>query len=173
MNAKQHEESLKHRGVSGSLFRFAWCHRGDLLLSLFLGLGMCGFYFLGSLHIDSAILRYQSGDAWFTSDAPRVVENMCYRYRSHYRTNVHPLFPLVAYPPTKILHRCGMNTETVVRLMAAIWGGIWVGLMYVIFRGMRLQRVEAFVFALLSAFSTAGLLWNNVPETYQDFSSLI
>jgi len=47
--------------------------------------------------IDPAI--YSLFDQWFESDTKRIVQNMSDSSSNHYRTKVHPLFSLAAFPP--------------------------------------------------------------------------
>lgn len=53
--------------------------------------------------------EHEAGDVFFSADVPRVFANVTDRASNHYRTGVHPLFPLVAYPPARVLRGAGFD----------------------------------------------------------------
>ncbi|HNI69557.1 MAG TPA: hypothetical protein PKV55_16030, partial [Nitrospira sp.] len=123
------------------------------------------FYTLYGRH-DTALLT-DINDVWFQSDLKRVFENMTDRFaRGHYRVKVHPLHSLLTYSPTLLLRKIGFDPLHAVQIVTASIAAVYLLAVYVLLRVIGCARVDAFVFSLLGACSTAALFWLSVPESY-------
>jgi hypothetical protein len=106
-------------------------------------------------------------DLLFQSDGPRVFENLTQRGSSHARSNVHPVYTLLAYGGVRIL-RLGLQVGPVTgaRVFGSLVAAAWVTLLYVLLRLTGLRSGDAGVFAALGLGSAAAVVWLSVPETY-------
>ena len=136
-----------------------------LLVVLFTAVAAGVFYNLYGRH-DTALLT-DINDVWFQSDLKRVFENMTDRFaRGHYRVKVHPLHSLLAYSPTLVLRKMGFDALHAVQIVTAGIAALYLLTVYALLRVLGCARVDAFVFSLLGACSTASLFWLTVPESY-------
>lgn len=139
--------------------------RQDALIAIVLAavVGLVSYH--GATRLSPTLLR--TTDVWFESDLVRVYDNMTDRWSNHYRTKVHPLFSLVAYPLVYPLRKLvGFDPVTATRVFTAIVAGIWIVLLYAVLRVMSCRTPDAALFALLTAVSAGVLFWFVVPETY-------
>lgn len=116
-------------------------------------------------------ILYQEYDVWFEADIKRVFDNMTDRGGDHYRTKVHPLFSLVAFPLVYLLKFAGLNNITAVRTVILAVAGLWISTLYILFRLIDIRRFDSTLFSILGATSAAAVFWFTVPETYS-FGSL-
>lgn len=126
----------------------------------------------GSQLINAAILDRQALDVWFDADLYRVFSNMTERSSDHYRTRVHPIFSLIAFPPVHLLVQ-GLNLtpSAAVRAVMAVVAAIWLAALFALLRIIGCRRADAILFSLLATVSASAIFWFIVPETYQ-FGSL-
>lgn len=142
--------------------------RDILLVSVLAAIAGLASY-LGAHRVDSSIIPY---DVWFGSDIPRVIANMSERLSNHYRTKVHPLFPLIAWTPVHLLKALlGIWGLTAIRLVIAAVASIWISVIFLTLRLLGCQRLDATIFTVLAGISAAAVFWFVVPETYP-FGSL-
>ena len=123
--------------------------------------------------LDSTIVQDQKAfDVWFQGDISRVYSNMTERWFGHERTKVHPIFSLIAYPPTYLLKIVlGVKSIIAVRLVIAAIAALWIGALYVLLRMIGCRLFDATLFTILGATSASAIFWFVVPETYS-FGSL-
>ncbi len=147
-------------------------YRRDIVIVTVLSvLAAIGSY-QGAKLVDLVLFDKSMESAWFQSDIPRIYENMTSRSSDHYRTNVHPLFSLATFPPTKILWEViGINPLASVRIVVAFAASLWAGAFFVLFRLIGFRRFEAILFSMLGMVGAAATFWFTVPETYS-FGSL-
>lgn len=141
----------------------------DILLAFVIAViaGLASYF--GAHRLDISIIRY---DEWFTSDTPRIIANMCERLSDNHRTKVHPLFPLIAWPPVHLLKtQLDMWGVSAIRLVNAALVSIWISVIFMMLRLMGCQRLDSIIFTVLSGVSAAALFWFAVPETFS-FGSL-
>ena len=94
------------------------------------------------------------------------------RGANHYKTTVHPLFPLLFYPTIHLIQTVlHLDPVRAVRGVMAVAAGLWLAAFYFLLRLLRCRPLDAVVFALVAASTSAGLFWTAIPETYQ-FGSL-
>jgi hypothetical protein len=74
-------------------------------------------------------------DLLFQSDAPRVFENVTQRGSSHARSNVHPIYTLLAYGGVRVLRLVlQLGPVTGAQLFGALVAAVWVTLLYLLLR---------------------------------------
>ena len=140
----------------------------DILIVFVLGaLVILTSYYLAQL-IDPAIVSFESVNAWFDSDAARIFNVMTSSGSyEHSRTKVHPLFSLIAYPPTFILRKVlGIESLIAVRFVCAGVAALWISVLFIILRLIGCFRLDAILFSTLGVTSAAAIFWFSVPETY-------
>ena len=147
---------------------------GGIAFVLGVVLGVLSLVISGSL--DTVLFGLLGGDFWFQADIARVHYNMIDAASDHFRTNVHPLFSLMGYFPTRVVHNLfnlslDSHLAHAVRGVIAAVAFLWMGCLYVLLRLLTLKRLDAVLFALLAGVSSASLFWFSVPETYS-FGSL-
>jgi len=158
MGPEQHSSQMKHL-IHKQILTEA------ILALLFASIAASVFYTLYGQH-DTALLT-DINDVWFQSDLKRVFENMTDRFaRGHYRVKVHPLHSLLTYSPTFVLRKMGFDPLHAVRIVTASIAAGYLVAVYALLRVVGCLRVDAFVFSLLGACSTAALFWLSVPESY-------
>jgi len=103
---------------------------------------------------------------WFQSDAFRVLEDMDDFSANHFR-DVHPLFTSMAMPIVlAIKFITGLDALHAVGIFNAIVAALWVLLLYRIQRRVGSAPLDACLFAVLAASTSAAMFWFTVPETY-------
>jgi hypothetical protein len=143
----------------------------DILIVIVLAV-VAGLASYGCAQFISPILfENPSWDLWFESDLPRSFANMISRESNHYRTSVHPLFSLIAFPPVYILNTVGLEAITSVRIIIALVASLWISTLFTLLRLMDCRQLDAILFSLLGTTSAAAIFWFAVPETYS-FGSL-
>jgi hypothetical protein len=107
------------------------------------------------------------GDAWFEADAARVFYNMSARHSDQYRSQVHPIFALIANPACVTFHKLfRLDLNASADLFLALTAGIWMVLMYIVIRQLGFDRGLASMASVLGVLTTSGLFFFSVPETY-------
>jgi hypothetical protein len=114
---------------------------------------------------------YRSDDLWFESDTYRRYASMIDRWTLLTVNNRHPLFSLVAYPPTKSLIIAGASPLVAVQSTLAALAAVWLVVFFCLLRLVGCRRLDAMVFSSLAKASAASLFWGPVPETFS-FGSL-
>ena len=126
----------------------------------------------GAKLINTAILDRQAFDVWFDADLYRVFSNMTERSSDHYRTRVHPIFSLIAFPPIHLLSQeLSLEPIAAVRCAISIVAGAWLATLFSLLRVLGCRRADAVLLSLLGTISASAVFWFIVPETYQ-FGSL-
>lgn len=147
-------------------------HQIDISIALILAIGFTIVSYLNAQKIPNAIITdFYAQDVWFGSDIPTVFGNMTSIASDNGRNNKHPLFPLIFFPLVfglgKILN---LDSVTAARLVTALIAGAWIAALYVLFRLMRLPRLDSSIFSLLGAVSSAAVFWFVVPESFSSGS---
>ncbi|MBO3457611.1 hypothetical protein G7B40_009010 [Aetokthonos hydrillicola Thurmond2011] len=138
----------------------------DILLVVIFASSAGWASFKGGLLINPYILSYNSEDIWFGADVARVLWNMALRTSNHFRTEVHPLFSLIAYPPVQLLNKLGIEQITAARIIIASVASLWLSSVFVLLRLMGCRRFDATLFSVLAATSAAAVFWFVIPETF-------
>ncbi len=115
----------------------------------------------------SALIAFNAWDLWFEANLPRNYSNMVALDSDQSRSNLHPLFSLLVYPPTTLLRKTfGFAPIVAVRLVLALTASLWVTLLYLILRTTGCGRLDAGLLSVLGLTSAAAIFWLPVPETY-------
>lgn len=143
-----------------------------LFLALFLAVSLCVWSVTGIGGHVKPMIDVRADDVWFEADVDRVFADMTDRGANHYKTTVHPLFPLLLYPLVHTIQTLfHLDAIRAVRFVIAAAAGLWLAAFYFLLRLLRCRQLDAVVFALVAAATTAGLFWTAIPETYE-FGSL-
>jgi hypothetical protein len=109
----------------------------------------------------------KADDVWFEADVARVFGNMTDRGSDNFRSQVHPLFALIAYCLTHLFRLFpGVSNLQSVRLAIALPAALWLGGFFALLRILRCRRLDATVFSLVAATSSSAFFWVSIPETY-------
>jgi hypothetical protein len=143
-----------------------------ICLFLLLAVALCVWSVSGIGGHIQALIDARADDVWFEADVDRVFNDMTDRGANHYKTTVHPLFPLLLYPVIHVIQKLlHLDPVRAVRVVIAAAAGLWLAAFYFLLRLLRCRPLDAVVFALVAASTSAGLFWTAIPETYQ-FGSL-
>ena len=147
-------------------------HWPDLLILTTLSTAAIFLVYQGTQLINTAILDERAFDVWFDADLYRVFSNMTELGSDHYRTKVHPIFSLIAFPPVSLL-AWGFSLEPIaaVRAIIAIVAALWSAALFALLRVLGCRRADSVLFSLFASVSASAVFWFIVPETYQ-FGSL-
>ncbi len=139
----------------------------DFLIAGLLGLAAAASSFSLSGRIDPEIFTQVGWDTYFESDLPRIYRNLTDIESDYRRTDVHPLFPLIAYPAVQgIAKIASLKPLTAIRTVTSIVSALWAGLLFLLLRVLFRRSVDAVLLTLLTAVSGATIFWFAVPETY-------
>jgi Family of unknown function (DUF6080) len=142
-------------------------HRLDLLVLSFLLFEAAIMSFAGSQLINPVLLQDYTEDVWFGSDIARVLGNLTNLNSSFARAKVHPLFPILTFPITRlIILVTNLPPVDAVRILLAATAAIWVGIMFVTLRLIGCRRWDATLFSVLMLSSAANLFWTVIPESF-------
>ncbi len=145
----------------------------DIVIALILAIAMMGTCFFASQQIPDPVLTdFYAQDAWFGSDLPTVFGNITSFKSDFGRNNKHPLFPILVFP---FIYGFGklfsLESVTATRLVLALVAALWLALLYILFRLIGCQRLDATIFSALGLASSASIFWFVVPDSFP-FASL-
>jgi hypothetical protein len=149
-----------------------WC---DILLVVVLAAiaGLASYQ--GAQFIDPSIFNEDPLDVdstWFEADVVRAFTNMSDRSSNHYRTKVHPLFPLISYAPVYTLKKTlGLQAVNAVQIVIASVASLWIGALFILLRLVGCRKFDALSFSVLAMTGAAAIFWFVVPAKYS-FGSL-
>jgi hypothetical protein len=143
-----------------------------IFLILLLAVALCVWHVTGIGGHVKPMIDVRADDVWFEADVDRVFADMTDRGANHYKTTVHPLFPLLLYPVTHTIQTLfHLDEIRAVRVVIATAAGLWLAAFYFLLRILRCRQLDSVVFAFVAASTSAALFWTAIPETYQ-FGSL-
>jgi len=138
-----------------------------IFFALLLAVAFCNWHVTGIGGHVEPMIDVRADDVWFEADVDRVFADMTDRGANHYKTTVHPLFPLLLYPVTHTTQTLfHLDAIRAVRTVIAAAAGLWLAAFYFLLRLLRCRPLDAVVFALVAASTSAGLFWTAIPETY-------
>jgi hypothetical protein len=138
-----------------------------LVIALLFAAGAAFSYWSSSkLPHEIRIISSEPHNVWFEADIARVYSNMTKQRSNHYRTKVHPLFSISTYPVIDVLHKFGASKALAVTVLMSTIAGLWLILLYSVFRFLDLHILDAILFSSLALVSSAALFWISVPETF-------
>jgi hypothetical protein len=142
-------------------------HRFDLFILLILMIVAGMFTYIGEKTIPSTVFECNFEATWFHGDISATY--LVYTIGQWFyipSESSHPLYPIITHYSYLLLSSMGMNPLISVRIIIAIIAALWVGLLYLVFRLMRLQKIDAILFTILGMSSAAAMFWLVVPETF-------
>lgn len=123
--------------------------------------------YVRSQAIDPVVFGDSAWDVWFGADLPRVFSNLVDRKSDHSRLSLHPLFSLIAGPPTLVLVAfLHLPAIVAVRIVCATVASIWLSALFTLLRVIGCRRFDATLLSVLATTSAAAVFWFAVPETY-------
>ncbi|XHX79377.1 MAG: hypothetical protein RBJ76_05445 [Stenomitos frigidus ULC029] len=156
-----------------SLSKWLRQHRTDVLILVSLGIAIAIATYFSTYQIPNPVITdFYAQDVWFGSDIPTVFGNITSVNSDFGRNNKHPLFPLIVFPLVFGLSKLFQTDAlSAVRLLIVIVAVLWLSALYVLFRCMGCQRLDATLLSLVGAVSAASMFWLVVPESFS-FGSL-
>jgi len=140
--------------------------RLDRAISLMLAIGAFAAVLAATAALDHDPMIKAVSGFWFQSDGFRVLDDMDDFAANHFR-GVHPLFTSMAMPIVKaIKFITGLDALHAIAIFNAIVAALWVLLLYRIQRRVGAAPLDACVFTVLAASTSAAMFWFTVPETY-------
>ena len=110
---------------------------------------------------------YVDVDLYFGADINRVYDYMTGQGRfAQFRSNVHPVFTFLFFPPTRSFMGIGLSPEEAAQLIIAVSAGATTVLIYLIGRLTGLSRPDAALLGALFITSGSFVFWWTVPETF-------
>jgi hypothetical protein len=131
-------------------------------LLFFAGAGLSLFL---SARIDPRFFNNDAFDVWFEADLPRIFSNMT-STDTYTRSDLHPLFELIVFPPTRIFTWLGFSPETAVRCTLAAICGAWTSFLFLTLRAIGCRGLDALIFTMVGLSSASALFFFAVPETF-------
>ncbi|MCC2669396.1 MAG: hypothetical protein K0Q72_1867 [Armatimonadetes bacterium] len=108
-----------------------------------------------------------SFDTYFDADCSRNAVTMVSRTADQFRSQVHPLLPLMTSVPIgaarKLLHVRAVNALSLYLTVVAV---LWTAVFYTLLRLLGCFRLDAAVFTVLAISSASAIHWLIVPESY-------
>ena len=106
-------------------------------------------------------------DVWFDGDSPRHLLHMTDRLSDQRdRSFMHPLFSYSYYVVLAIRSALLVSPYTAARIFMALGAGLWVSLLFLMFRRMGCRQLDAGLLALAGMVSAASLFWFSVMESW-------
>jgi hypothetical protein len=102
----------------------------------------------------------------FGADTARAARHMAVRGPMLDRSQFHPLFPILAQSPTRLLAALGVERVAAIRLAIAGWAGLGSAALYGLARARSWARVQATGWGMLAAVSGGWTFFGAIPETY-------
>jgi hypothetical protein len=147
--------------------------RVDLLVVVVLAIAMTALSLYSSSLIAPIVYQQEAatlhpGDAWFDGDLPGIVcMALDRRAEEHVATDRHPLLPVAWYAPVAFMTSVeAISTAGAIRVTIALQAAGWLATLFLVLRLMGLATLDAAVFAMLAAVTSASLFWTAVPESF-------
>lgn len=141
---------------------WTYCKKNVRIEVLIFGVVFMIYAFLG------LCISYKMIDTniFFGADNRRAFEDLACIKVNHYRTTVHPLFPLLAETITLFVNGIVNRSEMAVILIEAFCGALSVSLFYSILKRTNTEYLIRVLFTLIYGFSFSMLIFSTVPETF-------
>jgi len=106
-------------------------------------------------------------DIWFDGDINRRFLGMSDSTYSHVTFSIHPLYPLFVFLPIlKILTIFHLEPITGIRAFTSVVSGLLIGTIFILFRLLGYQKIDAAIFSILASITAAARFWFVVPELF-------
>lgn len=136
----------------------------DVLIGSVLAVVAAAYAAAAFIAIDPRV--YDSWNIYFQADGIRVLADMTDRFSDQWRTNVHPLVPLLSYPLMHMLMGLGLSKLSAAAVLMVGCAALTTGLLYLALRGLRLTGFAASVFTSVFITSATFVHWFAYVETY-------
>ncbi len=139
----------------------------DLATAIVFAVGIGAAIWSFQRSMDPRFFIVPSGnDVWFEADLPTVSDTVLHRWSQQSRNARHPLFPLLATGSAYAMRTVGLEDRSILAMLSAFVGAMWVALFYVIARALTARRLDAIVFTALVCATSSAMFWMGVLETY-------
>jgi hypothetical protein len=147
---------------SGSAARARWATHGpDLAFAVALTVAATGYHLLAT-----RLLPAREDLQLFGADTARAARHMAVRGPMLDRSQFHPLFPLLAQSPTRVLTALGLGRLAAIHVVVAAWAGLGSAALYGLARARSWARLHAVGFGALAAVTGGWTFFGAIPETY-------
>lgn len=109
---------------------------------------------------------YESWNIFFHADGIRVLADMTERLSDQWRTNAHPLVPLLTYPLMQVLMGLGLSKLGAAGVLTVACAAATMGMLFLALRNLGLPRAAASAFAVMFLGSATFVHWFAYVETY-------
>lgn len=141
---------------------WTYCKKNISIEVLIFGVAFVIYVFLG------LCISYKMIDTniFFGADNRRAFEDLTCIKVNHYRTTVHPLFPLLTETITLFVNGMVNRSEMSVILIESFCGALVVSLFYSILKRTNTEYLIRVLFMLIYGFSFSMLIFSTVPESF-------
>ena len=134
-----------------------------LVLSLILFTGCTSF---AAAQLVNPIV-FNVTDIWFDSDINKSFFRMSDSNYNHATISAHPLYALfTCLPILEILTIFHLEPITGVRAFISVVSGLFIGTIFILFRLLGYQKIDAAIFSVLASITAAARFWFVVPESF-------
>ena len=132
----------------------------------YLALGAGLFLLSGILSLAIPDVARGTLDVWLGADVPRIIGDMTDPLANHWRTIVHPIFPLIFLPVggllTQLASSHGIAAQIIISLSAAITGIF----LFATMQNLGIKPIDSWLLVGAFASSSAFIFWWSIPETF-------
>ena len=140
--------------------------RQTRILSPYLALGMGLFLLSGLLSLAIPYAARQTLDIWFGADVPRVIGDMTDPLANHWRTTVHPIFPLIFLPVGGLLAKLASSQGIAAQILISLSAAITGILLFATMQNLGVKPIDSWLLIGAFASSSAFIFWWSIPETF-------
>ena len=106
-------------------------------------------------------------DIWFDGDINKRFLGMSDSTYSHATASIHPLYPLFScLPILEIITIFHLEAITGVRAFISVVAGLFIGTIFILFKLLGYQKIDAVIFSILAAITASARFWFVVPESF-------
>jgi len=145
--------------------------RTDAAVALGMGLIASIITYIGISSIDPRI--YDSWNIYFQGDGIRVLADTTDRFSAQWRTSVHPIFSILAFPAMHGLMAMGLQKVAAAATLLMACAMASGAMFYLALRGLGLSVLAALVFNAAFLASATFIHWYPYIETYAFASTTI
>jgi hypothetical protein len=135
-------------------------------LASYLTLGAGLFLFSSLLSIVIPHVARQTLDIWLGADVPRVIDDMTNPLANHWRTIVHPIFPLILLPVGGLLTKLAPSQDIAAQILISLSAAITGILLFATTQNLGIKPIDSWLLIGAFASSSAFIFWWSIPETF-------
>ncbi|MEG4352946.1 hypothetical protein QUA74_24810 [Microcoleus sp. LAD1_D3] len=134
-----------------------------LVFSLILFTGCTSF--AAAQLVNPIVLKVE--DVWFDADIYNSFSRMTDQTSGHSKYYNHPLYPLLCLLPIlKIITIFNLEPVKGVIALISVVSGLVIGTIFILFRLLGYQKIDAAIFSILTAITASARFWFVVPESF-------